>query len=84
MKSIPLNKTWHTLGSVKEFIEENVLDEEVLDYNGWKLVTTRASYGIIDGRLIVRENSKSGVGAIMEESPVKQRKKREVKKRGKT
>lgn len=83
MKSIPLNKTWHTLGSVKEFIEQNIFDEEVVDYNGWKLVTTRATYGIIGGRLIVRENSLSGNGAIIEEAQVKQRKKREIKKRGK-
>jgi predicted nucleotidyltransferase len=48
---------WHSLSDFKTFLEKET-KEEIISYNGYELITKKASYGLAFGELIVSEKKK--------------------------
>ena len=48
---------WNSLSDFKNFLEKET-KEEIVSYNGYELVTKKASYGLVFGELIVGEKKK--------------------------
>lgn len=51
-----IDRTWNSLGQLKETIEEDK-SEKIVSFNGWQLVTNKYIYGLFDGKLSRRSVS---------------------------
>lgn len=47
------DRTWNSLGQLKETIEAD-RSENIVSFNGWQLVTNKYIYGLFDGKLTRR------------------------------
>jgi hypothetical protein len=48
---------WNSLSDFKNFLEKET-KEEVISFNGYALITSKAVYGLVFGQLIVSEKRK--------------------------
>lgn len=53
MNKLPAKKNWHSLSQLRDYILEHHLDEEVIRFVGYELVTNYATYKLGPDGLIV-------------------------------
>lgn len=53
-----VNRSWNSLGQLKETIEADG-SEKIVSFNGWQLITDKHSYGLSLGKLSRRKIEKT-------------------------